>query len=438
MHIYVGMTMSQDIFTNSSQPRASSGCCIIGLIIAIIAALLYPLRFIVVGLWRLGPHIIKFLYYFLAWPILAVEYAWRRGGGWRIIAVIFGVLFTLAYGVISLAGMSAGDASGTSPSVAITTASTSTPTRLITATVMADTPIASPIPSPTTAPAPPTQTVAVPAATATDVPAATATDVPAATATDVPAATAITQAGGDTTTGLRSSAQVIDPAWVQVNVVRVADGDTITVNYNGVNRQVRLIGVDTPETVDPRKPVQCFGVEASNYTKSQLNKQTVYLEFDESQGITDKYNRMLAFVRRADGSLFNYDVIANGYGFEYTYQNNPYRYQSEFIAAARDARENGRGLWAASTCNGVTGSATTSTSGASSAQDQGATIATAAPVLTAADEAAPCQVNQIKGNLNSMIYHVPGGASYAKTKSNVECFDSEAAAAAAGYRKAKR
>ncbi len=446
MHIYVGMTMSQDIFTNSSQPRASSGCCIIGLIVAIIAALLYPLRFIVVGLWRLGPHIIKFLYYFLAWPILAVEYAWRRGGGWRIIAVIFGVLFTLVYGAINLAGMSAGDASGTSPSVAITTASTSTPTRLITATAVADTPVASPIPSPTTAPAPPTQTVAVsaatatdvPAATATDVPAATATDVPAATATDVPAATAITQAGGATTIGLRSSAQAIDPTWVQVNVVRVADGDTITVNYNGVNTKVRLIGVDTPETVDPRKPVQCFGVEASNYTKSQLNKQTVYLEFDESQGITDKYDRLLAFVRRADGSLFNYDLIANGYGFEYTYQNNPYRYQSEFIAAARDARENGRGLWAASTCNGVTGSATTSTSGASSGQDQGATIATAAPVLTAADEAAPCQVNQIKGNLNSMIYHVPGGASYAKTKSNVECFDSEAAAAAAGYRKAKR
>ncbi|MFN5342440.1 MAG: thermonuclease family protein [Roseiflexaceae bacterium] len=414
--------MSQDIFTNSSQPRASSGCCIIGLIVAIIAALLYPLRFIVVGLWRLGPHIIKFLYYFLAWPILAVEYAWRRGGGWRIIAVIFGVLFTLVYGAINLAGMSAGDASGTSPSVAITTASTSTPTRLITATAVADTPVASPIPSPTTAPAPPTQTVAV----------------SAATATDVPAATAITQAGGATTIGLRSSAQAIDPTWVQVNVVRVADGDTITVNYNGVNTKVRLIGVDTPETVDPRKPVQCFGVEASNYTKSQLNKQTVYLEFDESQGITDRYDRLLAFVRRADGSLFNYDLIANGYGFEYTYQNNPYRYQSEFIAAARDARENGRGLWAASTCNGVTGSATTSTSGASSGQDQGATIATAAPVLTAADEAAPCQVNQIKGNLNSMIYHVPGGASYAKTKSNVECFDSEAAAAAAGYRKAKR
>ena len=422
MHIYVGMTMSQDIFTNSSQPRASSGCCIIGLIVAIIAALLYPLRFIVVGLWRLGPHIIKFLYYFLAWPILAVEYAWRRGGGWRIIAVIFGVLFTLVYGAINLAGMSAGDASGTSPSVAITTESTSTPTRLITATAVADTPVASPIPSPTTAPAPPTQTVAV----------------SAATATDVPAATAITQAGGATTIGLRSSAQAIDPTWVQVNVVRVADGDTITVNYNGVNTKVRLIGVDTPETVDPRKPVQCFGVEASNYTKSQLNKQTVYLEFDESQGITDRYDRLLAFVRRADGSLFNYDLIANGYGFEYTYQNNPYRYQSEFIAAARDARENGRGLWAASTCNGVTGSATTSTSGASSGQDQGATIATAAPVLTAADEAAPCQVNQIKGNLNSMIYHVPGGASYAKTKSNVECFDSEAAAAAAGYRKAKR
>ncbi|MFM7678883.1 MAG: thermonuclease family protein [Roseiflexaceae bacterium] len=446
--------MSQDIFTNSRQPSASSGCCIIGFIVAIIAALLYPLKFIVVGLWRLGPHIIKYLYYFLAWPILAVEYAWRRGGGWRMIAVIFGVLFTLVYGAISIAGILAGASAGASPTIAITTAATSTPTRLITATTVADTPEASPVASPTPPPVPPTQTVAarasttrisatdtavtVPVATATNAPAATATDVPAATATDVPAPTAIAQTTD--APSVRSSAQTVDAAWVQVNVVRVADGDTITVKYNGVNTSVRLIGVDTPETVDPRKPVQCYGVEASNYTKSQLNKQTVYLEFDESQGITDRYDRLLAFVRRADGSLFNYDLIANGYAFEYTYQNNPYRYQSEFIAAAREARENGRGLWAASTCNGITGSASISTASGStsSGQSQGGTIATAAPALTAADEAAPCQVNQIKGNRNSMIYHVPSGASYAKTKANVECFDSEAAAEAAGYRKAKR
>lgn len=428
--------MVQDIINGSSQTRAPTGCCIIGFIVAIIAALFYPLRFIVVGLWRLAPHILKGIYYFVAWPLLAFEYAWRRGGGWRVIAIIFGILFALVYGVMTLAAPSAATiADATTPTVAALTSTRTNQAKVVQATATAfPTTVASATPMPATYSPTSQASTTPPPVVATDT--ATATDIPAATATDVPAATAIAQTTD--APSVRSSAQTVDAAWVQVNVVRVADGDTITVNYNGVNTSVRLIGVDTPETVDPRKPVQCYGVEASNYTKSQLNKQTVYLEFDESQGVTDRYDRLLAFVRRADGSLFNYDLIANGYAFEYTYQGNPYRYQSEFLAAAREARENGRGLWAASTCNGITGSATTSAASTTGGQGQSVTIATAAPALTAADEAAPCQVNQIKGNRNSKIYHVPGGASYAKTKANVECFDSEAAAEAADYRKAKR
>lgn len=434
--------MVQDIINDSSQTRAPTGCCIIGFIVAIIAALFYPLRFIVVGLWRLAPHILKGMYYFVAWPLLAFEYAWRRGGGWRVIAIIFGVLFALVYGVMTLAAPSAATiADPTTPTVATLTSIPTNQASVVQATATTfPTAVASATPLPATY-SPTSQASATPPPvaatdTAIPVPEATATDVPPATATDIPAPTAVAQTTD--APSVRSSAQTVDAAWIQVNVVRVVDGDTITVNYNGVNTSVRLIGVDTPETVDPRKPVQCYGVEASNYTKSQLNKQTVYLEFDASQGVTDRYDRLLAFVRRADGSLFNYDLIANGFAFEYTYQGNPYRYQSEFLAAARDARENGRGLWAASTCNGITGSVTTSTAGTTGGQGQSVTIATAAPALTAADEAAPCQVNQIKGNRNSMIYHVPGGASYAKTKANVECFDSEAAAEAANYRKAKR
>ncbi len=434
--------MVQDIINDSSQTRAPTGCCIIGFIVAIIAALFYPLRFIVVGLWRLAPHILKGMYYFVAWPLLAFEYAWRRGGGWRVIAIIFGVLFALVYGVMTLAAPSAATiADPTTPTVATLTSIPTNQASIVQATATTfPTAVASATPLPATY-SPTSQASATPPPvvatdTAIPVPEATATDVPPATATDIPAPTAVAQTTD--APSVRSSAQTVDAAWIQVNVVRVVDGDTITVNYNGVNTSVRLIGVDTPETVDPRKPVQCYGVEASNYTKSQLNKQTVYLEFDASQGVTDRYDRLLAFVRRADGSLFNYDLIANGFAFEYTYQGNPYRYQSEFLAAARDARENGRGLWAASTCNGITGSVTTSTAGTTGGQGQSVTIATAAPALTAADEAAPCQVNQIKGNRNSMIYHVPGGASYAKTKANVECFDSEAAAEAANYRKAKR
>ncbi len=138
-------------------------------------------------------------------------------------------------------------------------------------------------------------------------------------------------------------------------VVRINDGDTIVVNQNGQEETVRLIGVDTPETKDPRKPVQCFGKEASNWTKSQLEGQRVRLEVDVTQGDRDRYNRLLAYVFRASDNLFiNHTLITEGYGHEYTYQSNPYKYQSDFRAAEQAAREQGRGLWGADTCNGDT------------------------------------------------------------------------------------
>lgn len=73
-------------------------------------------------------------------------------------------------------------------------------------------------------------------------------------------------------------------------VTRVVDGDTIWVDRRGMNEKIRLIGVDTPELYDPRKPVQCFGQEASDYTKALLGQQ-VYLEPDPSQDSVDKYGR---------------------------------------------------------------------------------------------------------------------------------------------------
>lgn len=77
-------------------------------------------------------------------------------------------------------------------------------------------------------------------------------------------------------------------------MTRVVDGDTIWVEDASRRVKVRLLGIDTPETRDPRKPVQCFGVEASNHAKAVLNRKRVYLEPDSSQGRTDKYGRILA------------------------------------------------------------------------------------------------------------------------------------------------
>lgn len=135
-------------------------------------------------------------------------------------------------------------------------------------------------------------------------------------------------------------------------VEKVVDGDTIEVNIDGVIEKIRLIGVDTPETVDPRKPVQCFGKEASDNSKKLLEGKFVKLEADETQDNRDKYKRLLRYVILEDGTNFNQKLIQDGYAYEYTY-DTPYKYQAEFKAAQKDARENNRGLWSSDSCNGL-------------------------------------------------------------------------------------
>ncbi|MEI7620273.1 MAG: thermonuclease family protein [Candidatus Falkowbacteria bacterium] len=135
-------------------------------------------------------------------------------------------------------------------------------------------------------------------------------------------------------------------------VVKVVDGDTITVIVDGKKIGIRMIGLDTPETVDPRKKVQCFGREASDKSKELLSGKKVRLESDDTQGDKDKYDRLLRYVFLEDGTLFNKWMIENGFGFEYTYDSNPYKYQFDFQAAENLARENNRGLWASTACNG--------------------------------------------------------------------------------------
>ena len=84
-------------------------------------------------------------------------------------------------------------------------------------------------------------------------------------------------------------------------VTNVVDGDTIQVDANGQRLKIRMIGLDTPETVDPRKPVQCFGREASAQAKTILGGQSVYLETDPSQDSVDRYGRTLTYVWTSRG-----------------------------------------------------------------------------------------------------------------------------------------
>lgn len=150
-----------------------------------------------------------------------------------------------------------------------------------------------------------------------------------------------------------------DPAreeWTQsltyYPVVRTVDGDTIVISVDGENQTVRLIGVDTPETVHPQKPVECFGREASAFTKAVVTEAgEVALELDTSQGVQDRYGRRLGYIILPDGRNLNALIIYEGYGYEYTY-GTPYEYQAEFKLAQKLAKEAKRGLWGAKICVG--------------------------------------------------------------------------------------
>lgn len=136
-------------------------------------------------------------------------------------------------------------------------------------------------------------------------------------------------------------------------VVDVVDGDTIKVLLDGERVSIRVIGIDTPETRDPRKPVQCFGREATARAEALLGGGEVWLSFDPTQDRIDRYDRLLAYVWLPDGHLFEWVMVTDGYAHEYTY-DLPYRYQAELQEAERAARAAERGLWSPTSCAGDT------------------------------------------------------------------------------------
>jgi micrococcal nuclease len=136
------------------------------------------------------------------------------------------------------------------------------------------------------------------------------------------------------------------PAGEDATVTRVVDGDTVVVRLAGREVTVRLIGIDTPETKDPREPVQCFGREASARTEQLLAGGTsVRLVYDVERN--DRYGRTLAYLYDAGAGRFvNAALVRDGYASAYTYPPNV-AHADEFVALQREAREAGRGLWGA-------------------------------------------------------------------------------------------
>jgi micrococcal nuclease len=129
----------------------------------------------------------------------------------------------------------------------------------------------------------------------------------------------------------------------EATVTRVVDGDTMHVLLDGVDTTIRFIGVDTPETVAPGQPIECYGPEASRFTTARLTGTVVELEFDRD--LIDPYDRALAYVW-LDDRLFNETLVRRGFAEAKAYPPNV-AHQAEFDAAESQARADRRGLWGA-------------------------------------------------------------------------------------------
>jgi micrococcal nuclease len=134
---------------------------------------------------------------------------------------------------------------------------------------------------------------------------------------------------------------------LRAEVTGHVDGDTVRVQINNpppglrAVETIRLIGVDTPETVHPKREVEAFGKEASDFTKSKLLGKTVLLAFDWD--LRDRYGRLLAYIYTEDKKCHNAEIIRHGYGHAYT--RFAFRFLDEFRALENEARAGKRGLW---------------------------------------------------------------------------------------------
>jgi len=215
---------------------------------------------------------------------------------------------------------------------------------------------------------------------------------------------------------------------VLVKVTRVVDGDTIEIEGG---EKVRYIGIDTPETVDPRKEVQCFGPEASKKNKELVEGKMVRLEKDVTD--RDKYNRLLRYIYVGD-TFINLELVKQGFAYSYSYPPD-IKYQDQIVKAQQEAREAKRGLWNACPSDSRVSGSVSSPSASTSTK-------TPTPTSSPATQNSNGSCD-IKGNISSTgekIYHLPGCGSYAKTvidESHGErWFCTEAEAQAAGWRRA--
>lgn len=126
-------------------------------------------------------------------------------------------------------------------------------------------------------------------------------------------------------------------------VSRVVDGDTVVLALDGREVKARIVGIDAPESVDPRKPVERFGKEASAHLRELAGGKAVRVERDASGQARDRYGRELVYLRLADGRDVGREMIRDG--FAHAYVKYPFGRADDYRASEREAREAGRGLW---------------------------------------------------------------------------------------------
>lgn len=161
------------------------------------------------------------------------------------------------------------------------------------------------------------------------------------------------QSSNRTHSSLRSSGQAIEQSNTNAIVTKVVDGDTIDALFDdGIEARIRFLGVNTPETVDPRKPVECFGAEASKYVKEILTGARVLLASDPQADERDKYGRLLRNVYLEDGTDVNAMLVRDGYAYAYLdFPLDPER-KVDLKQLEDDARISQRGLWDPGVCAG--------------------------------------------------------------------------------------
>ena len=210
-------------------------------------------------------------------------------------------------------------------------------------------------------------------------------------------------------------------------VTSVVDGDTIKIDYSGIETSLRLIGINAPEINNSYTMVQCYGTESAKYLTGLLSGKSVKIEVDPTQDSVDDYNRLLRYVY-LEGEDIGLKMVSGGYAREYTY-NNPYNKQSEYKNAEASAKQNKNGQWADSVC-------------ANTSKKTEQPKAQPVPVVTPTQTAK--QQCNIKGNINKKgqkIYHMPGQQYYndtvIKESDGERWFCTEQEAINAGWRKSK-